>query len=402
MRKPEVGRRQLLRDALTLLAAAAVGPVAAWRPGIGPPDASIRKRDASNTDGNSGMSGAKAWISGCIGQRLNADERAFFADERPWGFILFGRNIGEPEQVRDLVAELKETRGGADVPILIDQEGGRVQRLRPPFAPRFPPASEIGRTYLADPESGRRAAWLQGRLLADDLLTGYGINANCIPCLDLPAPGSHSVIGDRAYGDRPDIVATLGRAAATGLASGGVLPVMKHIPGHGRAESDSHLELPVVRASRADLESHDFLPFAELADLPAGMTAHIRFEALDPDHPATLSSRIISDVIRGVLRFDGLLMSDDMSMKALQGDMAELTRAAIAAGCDLALHCNGDMAEMRAVASAVPELSGTASAGPKRHGPSSGAVRPSLWANRCGPSSRSSSPGPLEPFAVTG
>ncbi|WP_061932601.1 beta-N-acetylhexosaminidase [Aureimonas sp. AU22] len=304
------------------------------------------------------MSGSKAWIAGCIGQRLNADERAFFADERPWGFILFGRNIGEPSQVRDLVAELKDVRGGDDVPILIDQEGGRVQRLRPPFAPRFPPAIEVGRVYLADEAAGRRAAWLQGRLLADDLLAEYGINANCIPCLDLPAPGSHSIIGDRAYGDRPEIVATLGRAAATGLAAGGVLPVMKHIPGHGRAETDSHHELPTVRASRADLESHDFLPFAELADLPAGMTAHIRFEALDPERPATLSPRVISEIIRGTLRFDGLLMSDDMSMKALQGDMGDLTRAAIAAGCDLALHCNGDMIEMRAVASAVPELGG--------------------------------------------
>ncbi|RIY03430.1 beta-N-acetylhexosaminidase [Aureimonas flava] len=302
------------------------------------------------------MNGSKAWISGCIGQRLNADERAFFADERPWGFILFGRNIGEPSQVRDLVAELKDTRGGDDVPVLIDQEGGRVQRLRPPFAPRFPPAAEIGRVYGDDEAAGRRAAWLQGRLLADDLLTGYGINTNCIPCLDLPSPGSHSIIGDRAYGDRPAVVATLGRAAAAGLAAGGVLPVMKHIPGHGRAEADSHLELPTVRASRAELESHDFQPFAELADLPAGMTAHIRFEALDPDRPATLSPRVISEIIRGALGFGGLLMSDDMSMKALQGDMAELARAAIAAGCDLALHCNGDLAEMRAVASGVPEL----------------------------------------------
>lgn len=358
MRKPEVGRRQLLRDALTLAAVTTIGRLAVDRRTGSPRRDAVPASDTSMPSEKTAMNGSKAWISGCIGQRLNADERAFFADERPWGFILFGRNIGEPQQVRDLVAELKDARGGDDVPILIDQEGGRVQRLRPPFAPRFPPAAEIGRVFAADESAGRRAAWLQGRLLADDLLGGYGINVNCLPCLDLPAPGSHSVIGDRAYADSPEVVATLGRAAASGLAAGGVLPVMKHIPGHGRTEVDSHLELPYVRASRAELESHDFLPFGELADLPAGMTAHIRYETLDPDRPATISPIVISEIIRGALRFDGLLMSDDMSMKALQGDMDMLARAAIEAGCDLALHCNGDMTEMRAIASGVPELSG--------------------------------------------
>ncbi|WP_182084636.1 beta-N-acetylhexosaminidase [Aureimonas sp. ME7] len=304
------------------------------------------------------MSASKAWISGCIGHALTADERAFFADERPWGFILFGRNIGDPNQLRDLVSELKDVSGGDTVPVLVDQEGGRVQRLRPPFAPRFPPAAAIGEIYRADRAKGLRAAWLQGRLLADDLRTGYGITGNCIPCLDLPAPGAHSIISDRAYADDPIAVADMGRAAAEGSTSGGVLPVMKHIPGHGRAEADSHLELPTVRASRAELEAHDFRPFGALADLPAGMTAHILFEALDPDRPATLSPRVIADIIRGALGFDGLLMSDDMSMKALQGDMHELAGRAIAAGCDLALHCNGDLEEMRAVASAVPELAG--------------------------------------------
>jgi len=303
------------------------------------------------------MTSCKSWIAGCSGWRLTPDERRFFADERPWGFILFGRNIGEPAQVRDLVAELQEIGGRETVPVLIDQEGGRVQRLRPPFSPRMPPSAEIGRIYAASREDGLRAAWLQGRLLAHDLLQGYGINVDCIPCLDVPQPGAHSVIGDRAYAQDAAGVAALGGEAARGLMAGGVLPVMKHLPGHGRGEADSHLELPRVSASLAELRRDDFIPFQVQRHLPAAMTAHLLFEAIDHDHPTTLSPKVIGEIIRGEIGFDGLLMSDDMSMKALQGDMGELAAQAIAAGCDLALHCNGDMAEMQLLAAAVPELS---------------------------------------------
>ncbi|WP_062016775.1 beta-N-acetylhexosaminidase [Aureimonas sp. AU4] len=304
------------------------------------------------------MSSSKSWIAGCSGWSLTSDERAFFRDERPWGFILFGRNIGEAEQVRELVAELKEIGGRETVPVLVDQEGGRVQRLRPPLSPRMPPSAEIGRVYAASREDGLRAAWLQGRLLAVDLLDGYGINVDCIPCLDVLQPGAHSVIGDRSYAHDGASVAALGGAAAEGLSAGGMLPVMKHLPGHGRSEVDSHLELPRVTASVEALRHDDFVPFQARRTLPAGMTAHLLFEAIDPERPATLSPKIISEVIRGELGFDGLLMTDDMSMKALQGEIGELAGRAIAAGCDLALHCNGDMAEMRSVAAAVPELSG--------------------------------------------
>lgn len=355
MRQPEISRRKLFRDALSLAAGLAIG-VHAPRTGgpTAPASEQLHPMDVS-------MSGTKAWISGCSGLRLTADERSFFQDARPWGYILFGRNISEATQVRDLVAELQSLDGRDTVPVLIDQEGGRVQRLRPPLSPRFPPSATIGQVYAADRDKGRRAAWLQGRLLAHDLRQGYGINVDCLPCLDVPQPGAHSVIGDRAYADDPGSVAELGGLAAYGLMAGAVLPVMKHIPGHGRGDADSHLELPRVTAERADLESFDFRPFRELRDLPAGMTAHLLFEALDRAHPTTLSSIVIDEIIRGLIGFDGLLMSDDMSMKALQGDMGELTKGAISAGCDLALHCNGDMGEMVQVAASVPELVGHAS-----------------------------------------
>lgn len=306
------------------------------------------------------MTASKAWISGCAGTRLNGEEKAFFADERPWGFILFGRNIASAEQVRDLVAELKEAGGRADTPVLIDQEGSRVQRLRPPLAPNYPSPAHIGRVHAKDASEGRRAAWLQGRLIAADLRS-FGINVDCVPCLDVPVEGAHSVIGDRAYGIDPVIVATLGRAAAEGLMAGGVAPVMKHIPGHGRGNADSHLQLPVVDTSRADLEQSDFRPFVSLRDLPAAMTAHLLFTALDPSRPATLSPTVIAEVVRGIIGFDGLLMTDDLSMKALAGDAGHLAATAIGAGCDLVLHCNGDMAEMRRVASAVPDMAADAS-----------------------------------------
>lgn len=301
----------------------------------------------------------KAWIAGSIGPRLTRDERSFFADELPFGFILFRRNIVEASQLYDLVAGMKDAVGRADVPVFVDQEGGRIQRLRPPLAPDYPSAGDIGVLFRRDEERGLRAAWLHAHLLADDL-AAYGINANCVPCLDVPAPGSHSVIGDRAYSQEPEIVAALGRAAADGTLAGGALPVMKHMPGHGRGDADSHLALPQVDVERDDLERVDFLPFRALNDLPAAMTAHLLFSRIDPEAPATLSPRIIEEIIRGSIGFDGLLMTDDISMKALSGDFGDLSRRAIDAGCDVVLHCNGDMAEMRPIADAVPELGGAA------------------------------------------
>ncbi|WP_185985604.1 beta-N-acetylhexosaminidase [Aureimonas mangrovi] len=305
------------------------------------------------------MSVSKAWISGCIGLAPTRDERSFFADERPWGFILFRRNVSEANQLFDLVAALKEIGGGDDTPVFVDQEGGRIQRLRPPLAPNYPTARDIGAIFRQDEEAGLRASWLQGRLIAGDLLA-YGINANCLPCLDVPVEGAHSVIGDRAYASEPAIVSALGRAAAQGSMAGGVLPVMKHVPGHGRGNADSHLELPVVSASLAELEEHDFPPFADLVDLPAAMTAHLLFEAVDPANPATLSPRVIEEIVRGTIGFDGLLMTDDLSMKALSGRFDERARAAVGAGCDMVLHCNGDLEEMIAVSRGVPELEGRA------------------------------------------
>ncbi|BDA84346.1 beta-N-acetylhexosaminidase [Aureimonas sp. SA4125] len=305
------------------------------------------------------MSGSKAWIAGCAGHRLSADEKAFFAAERPWGFILFGRNIHAENQVRDLVAELKEAGGRASTPIFIDQEGGRVQRLRPPLAPSYPAPASLGVVYGRDRRAGERAAWLQGRLLALDL-ANYGINADCLPCLDVPVAGAHSVIGDRAYAMRAEDIATLGRAAADGLVAGAVMPVMKHIPGHGRGNADSHLDMPVVPTIRAELGQADFAPFAALRTLPAAMTAHILYTDIDPVRPATLSPIVIEQVIRDEIGFDGLLMTDDMSMKALRGDIGELSALAITAGCDVVLHCNGDMIEMRKVSSAVQPLRGKA------------------------------------------
>lgn len=305
------------------------------------------------------MSGSKAWIAAPAARRLSADERRFFADERPWGFILFARNVSEASQIEDLVAELIDLGGRDTTPIFIDQEGGRIQRLRPPLAPEYPPAASIGRVYASDPAAGQRLAWLQGRLLADDLMA-FGINADCVPCVDVPTMDAHSVIGDRAYATNPEAVATLGGAAADGLIAGGVLPVMKHIPGHGRGNADSHLALPVVTTRRDELSRTDFAPFRSLQTLPAAMTAHILYSAIDPVHPATLSATVIESVIRDEIGFDGLLMSDDISMKALAGDLAELSARALDAGCDVVLHCNGDFDEMRKVAGAARPLSGDA------------------------------------------
>jgi beta-N-acetylhexosaminidase len=246
-----------------------------------------------------------------------------------------------------------------DVPVLIDQEGGRVQRMRPPQWPAYPPGAAYGRIYDRDPAAGLAAARLGGRLIAADLAAA-GITVDCLPLGDVPIAGSDAVIGERAYGETPAKVAAIAAALAQGLAEGGVLPVLKHLPGHGRATADSHLRLPVVTADRDTLEATDFAAFRPLARLAMGMTAHVVFTAIDPDFPATTSATIIGHVIRRFIGFDGLLMSDDLSMEALSGSLAERARAALAAGCDMALHCNGNLREMEAVAGAAPELSGAA------------------------------------------
>ena len=300
----------------------------------------------------------RAFITGLAGTALTTEERAFLRDARPWGLILFKRNVEDKAQVTGLVAEaLHEV--GAETPVLVDQEGGRVQRLGPPHWPAYPPGAAYGQLYDRDPALGLAAARLGARLIASDLLP-LGIDVDCLPLADVPVSGSDQVIGDRAYGDTPAKVSALAAAIAEGLAEGGVLPVLKHIPGHGRANADSHLKLPVVHADRATLETSDFAAFRPLKKLPLGMTAHVVFTAFDPVLPATTSPKMIREVIRGLIGFDGLLMSDDVSMGALSGSIAERSRASLAAGCDLVLHCNGKMDEMRQVAAEAPELSGDA------------------------------------------
>jgi beta-N-acetylhexosaminidase len=297
-----------------------------------------------------------AAILGCAGTALLAEEAAFFRDVKPWGFILFRRNIESPDQVRALTAALRATVGRADAPILIDQEGGRVARLQPPHWKTYPPGRAYGALVANDPLVAREITRLGARLIAHDL-TSLGINVDCVPVLDVPDPKGHEIIGDRAYGDTPEQVATLGRAAAEGLLAGGVLPIIKHIPGHGRAMSDSHLELPVVKAKLAELEARDFAPFRVLSDMPMAMTAHVVYTAIDRSRPATTSRKAIKKIIRESIGFDGLLMSDDLSMKALSGDFRQRAKDSLSAGCDVVLHCNGDMAEMKAVMSGVGKLS---------------------------------------------
>src|SRR5712691_29158 len=303
--------------------------------------------------------GARAFISGSSGTVLTADERAFFREAEPWGLILFKRNVESPEQVRRLVAGFREVVGRADAPVLVDQEGGRVQRLGPPHWPAYPPGADYGRLYDRDPANGLAAARLGARLIAADL-AALGINVDCLPLADVPVPGADRVIGDRAYGTDPAKVAAIAGAIAAGLLDGGVLPVVKHIPGHGRAMADSHRELPVVTADRPTLEASDFRAFQPLAGLPLAMTAHVVFTAIDPVTPATTSATMVREVIRGLIGFDGVLMTDDISMQALSGAIGARSLAAIAAGCDVVLHCNGDLAQMRAVADAVPMLAGEA------------------------------------------
>jgi beta-N-acetylhexosaminidase len=296
-----------------------------------------------------------AIIFGCAGETLTPEERAFFRDADPWGFILFARNIRSPDQVRRLADSLRASVGRDDAPILIDQEGGRVARLRPPHWRRYPAGRLFADLEAAEPGRGVEMARLGAQLIAADL-RDVGVTVDGAPVLDVPTSGAHDIIGDRAYGETPATVIALGRAVAQGLLAGGVAPIVKHIPGHGRATADSHLDLPIVDASLAELERWDFAPFKALADLPIAMTAHVVYTAVDPARPATTSAAVVAEVIRGHIGFDGLLISDDLSMKALAGDFSARARDALEAGCDVVLHCNGDPAEMSAVASAAGPL----------------------------------------------
>ncbi len=298
----------------------------------------------------------RAFICGLAGQRLEPEEKDFLRDARPWGVILFRRNVESREQLRALTDVLRDALGDDRLPILVDQEGGRVQRLAPPQWRAYPSAASYERLG-ADVETAARLAFLGARLMAHDLRE-VGLTIDCLPVLDTPQPGAHQVIGDRGYSGDPTSVARIGRAAAEGLLAGGVLPVMKHVPGHGRAGADSHFELPRVTASLQTLREADFAPFAANADLPLAMTAHVVFEAIDPDRPASLSPEVLGRIVRGEIGFDGLLMTDDLSMKALSGDLRDLAERAAAAGCDLVLHCNGDLSEARRVAEGAPLLSG--------------------------------------------
>ncbi len=297
----------------------------------------------------------RAILFGCAGTQLTAAERDLFNKTQPLGFILFGRNCQTPGQLRDLVASLRESLGRDDILVLIDQEGGRVTRLREPHWRANPPASRFGELAAHDLDQAIEAAGINARLCAAELHAA-GIDVNCAPTLDLHRPETTHAIGDRAYSGDPSIVAALGRAVCEGHLAGGVLPVIKHLPGHGRATVDSHHELPVVKASHADLSDNDFQPFSALASSPVGMTCHLLFPDLDPDKPATQSRRIIADVIRGEIGFDGFLLSDDISMRALGGGLVSRTVKALAAGCDAVLHCTGLFDEMAELGEAVPPM----------------------------------------------
>jgi len=299
---------------------------------------------------------ARAFICGLKGCALTQDERLFLRDAEPWGVILFKRNVESRKQLFALTSDIREALGSRQAPVLVDQEGGRVQRLGPPHWRAYPPAARFEHLDATD-AMRERLAWLGGRLIAHDLRE-VGVTIDCSPVLDAPARGSHDVIGDRAYSRDPWTVAHLGRAVANGLLAGGVAPVMKHIPGHGRAKSDSHQELPVIVATKAELEAVDFVPFVTNADLPIAMTAHVVYAAIDPTTPATLSWTIVQDLVRGRIGFEGLLLTDDLSMKALSGSFRTRAEKAVAAGCDVVLHCNGDLDEARAVAAGAGVLTG--------------------------------------------
>ena len=300
----------------------------------------------------------QAAIYGLEGLELTDDERRLFRDCDPVGFILFARNCKNPEQLLRLTDSLRALTGRDDVPILIDQEGGRVARMRPPQWPAFPAAEKFANLYRRAPSSAIEAARANARALAL-MLRSVGINVNALPLLDVRQEGASDIIGDRALGSEPMQVAALGRAVLDGMASAAVIGIIKHMPGHGRALVDSHKELPVVTASAEELEV-DLEPFERLSSAPMGMTAHVVYTAWDPERPSSLSPIVIHDIIRERIGFDGLLMSDDLGMEALKGDFGARAGGVIAAGCDVALHCSGKFGEMAEVASAVPALSGQA------------------------------------------
>jgi Beta-glucosidase-related glycosidases len=293
-------------------------------------------------------------IFGCSGPVLGEKERDFFREAQPWGFILFARNIESPAQVRRLAEDLRASVGDGKAPILIDQEGGRVARLKPPHWALRPPQAVFGALYEAQPDTAREAAYLNARLIAHDLAQ-IGVNVDCLPVLDVPIAGAHDVIGDRAFANGPTVVIELGRAVIDGLLDGGVLPVMKHMPGHGRAGCDTHLQLPKVSATTEELSATDFVPFRSLAHCPMAMTAHVVYDAIDPNRPATTSPRVLK-IIREEIGYQGLVMTDDLSMQALSGPLSARTKAALFAGCDVVLHCNGSMAEMAAVMTEMKPL----------------------------------------------
>ncbi|WP_017930305.1 beta-N-acetylhexosaminidase [Robiginitomaculum antarcticum] len=296
--------------------------------------------------------GPRAVILGLEGSRLSANEAAFFRDADPWAFILFARNIETPAQMRRLCADLRASVG-RDALIFIDQEGGRVQRMGPPHWPKYPAASR----FAALGQDAPRAAYLGARLIAHDL-RDVGVTANCAPVLDIPVADADPIISDRAYGDTPEGVIALAHAVMAGYMSGGVAPVIKHIPGHGRATVDSHKALPLIETDLATLKKTDFVPFKALNMAPMAMTAHVTLAAIDSAAPLTLSPDGMSQIVRGALGYDGLIMTDDLEMKALSGSLTKLSSRALSAGCDIALHCSGNMANMVKVVSGVSRLRG--------------------------------------------
>jgi len=301
----------------------------------------------------------KAFIIGIAGAVLSNQEKEFITEHQPWGFILFGRNIEEADQLCRLTDSLRKTTGRDNVPILMDQEGGKVRRLRPPLVADSPEAARIGTLYKQGAQDGIRAAWLMSRLHAVDLHR-FGVNVNCWPVLDLLIDGAHEAIGSRSFGDEAEMVCLLGRAAAEGLLTGGILPVMKHIPGQGRALQDTHFDLAHIDTPLDVLRSSDFVPFRALNHLPAAMNSHVIYDAVDKDNPATFSSALVQDIIRDDIGFNGLLMSDDLGMQALSGSFAVRAQKCLAAGFDLVLHCSGMIEEMREIAAVTPVLTGQA------------------------------------------
>ncbi len=300
-----------------------------------------------------------AAILGCLGPGPSASESAFFREANPWGFILFARNVENPDQLRRLTSDLRACVG-REAPVFVDQEGGRVQRLRAPHWSEWQaPLDMVAQvTQRFGPQAAARAMWLRYRLIAAELRV-VGIDGNCAPCLDVATPETHPFLRNRCYSDNPATVALLGRAVAEGHLAGGVLPVLKHIPGHGRGTVDSHKGLPVVTSAPNVLEKNDYVPFKALADMPVAMTAHVVYTDLDPDQPATTSPHMIRE-IRERIGFDGLIMTDDLSMNALSGSVGQRARAAVRAGVDIALHCNGELSEMQAVVAATGPLAGPA------------------------------------------